>query len=69
MKIKQKQVWQWRSLRPPKDFALEDMNWTLNPELMTEGQAKRYWSNIDTETKYEKLARYEKHAGPFEIDE
>lgn len=49
-----KQVWQWRHKNFTGTF------WNVDAELMTERDAKRI---------YAAMFRYEKHAGPFEVEE
>lgn len=49
-----KWVWQWRWRRKVDDL------WSVNVTLMTEGLAERH---------FEEMATYEKHAGPFEVEE
>lgn len=53
---KKKQVWQWRSITE------SSKEWVVYTRLLTEDEAERVFKN-----KFGN--RYEKHAGPFEVDD
>jgi hypothetical protein len=52
-----KQVWQWRFLRPETNESKKP-NWEVHPVLHTEESISKLLAGF----------KYEKHAGPFEVE-